>query len=580
MRTRPDDQLKRMLEQTLIPPTTVIELDPDTIDETTSRIGSLAGSLSEAYQLNSQHTHASYGRLPDAATRATVRKFYFETTLSAFTRLHNDGSRWTLHAQHLPPRFQQLLSPLWNNAAAVDAMYTVDVLLLVDGTLWRSVPGAAGFIREKKWTEVQARELQAAFPDRDLSASDGLLFIIGHLTRASYLTGDRAMRSVGLATGVVAGALFTAGASAQSGIDIQIADAFIDAFANRALGCDGVERSLAAVLCMASRPMAPAPAPAPEESIPSGTPEATAGDGKETTEEPAGPSTEALAMAAQWETLPTSGRAAVTEALASAADVAEAGQDPVLRRVLHRVFERSVQEFFSGEQATTQLPAELVRYTLPDPSGIPLPSCEPDTEATLAEVLAGRRVVRSYERGGLAVEELSAMLRLAAASTGTEDGYGVRSLPKFPYPSIGGLDSNELGLIISNVVGIEPGYYVYDKVGHALVPRQRGDLRLSLVSATFESEWLFYAPVVLVLVNDQQKVAWKYKTRGYRISHLDQGALMQNLSLAATAQGLGSCPVAGYFDEVLNRILGYAGQDKFIASLIALGRPNSLGHGG
>ncbi|MFV0375202.1 nitroreductase family protein [Microbacterium sp.] len=126
---------------------------------------------------------------------------------------------------------------------------------------------------------------------------------------------------------------------------------------------------------------------------------------------------------------------------------------------------------------------------------------------------------------------------------------------------------------------MEPGYYVYDKVGPRLVPRLRGDLRLSLVTATFESEWLFYAPVVFVLANDQAKVARKYKTRGYRISHLDQGALLQNLSLAATAHGLGACAVAGYFDEVLARTLGYAGTDTFIASLVAMGQPTRLGHG-
>ena len=34
----PADQLRRMLEQTLVPPTQVIELDPDTIGATTARL--------------------------------------------------------------------------------------------------------------------------------------------------------------------------------------------------------------------------------------------------------------------------------------------------------------------------------------------------------------------------------------------------------------------------------------------------------------------------------------------------------------------------------------------------------------
>ncbi|GAA2173181.1 hypothetical protein GCM10009784_06520 [Arthrobacter parietis] len=583
MITRPDDQLRRMLEQTLVPPTTVTELDPDTIDATTSRIGSVAGSLAESYQLNSQHTLASYTRLPDDDTRATVRKFYFETTLNAFNRLHEQDTRWTLHASELPARLQQLLSPMWSNPAVVDSLYALDALVLIDGALWRCVPGAPGFLLEKTWESVHQHSLQSAVPDQNLAASDGLIFVVGHLARSSYLSGDRAVRSVGLTAGVLTGAIFAAGANPAVAIRVGIIENFIDATANKALGCDGVERSLVAILNLraatepaATRPTAHADG---EASSPPARPEPSP-EAAEPESQVAGPSAEALEVAAQFDSLAVSDRKAVNEALAATADVLESGVSATLQRVTHRIFERSVQEFFTAEQSSTQLPEELVRFTRADAAGIPLPEVVEAPEATLAEALQLRRSVRSYENVPMGLDELAGLLRLAAGSTGTEDGYGVRGMPKFPYPSIGGLDSNELGLIISRVEGVVPGYYVYDKVGHALVPRLKGDLRLSLVTATFESEWLFYAPVVLALVNDQKKVSWKYKTRGYRISHLDQGALMQNLGLSAAALGLGSCAVAGYFDEVLNRVLGYEGQDAFVAALMAIGRPNRLSHGG
>ena len=577
--TRPDDQLKRMLEQTLIPPTSVVELDPDTIDATTSRLASQRGSLAESYQLNSQHTRATLSRLPDAAARSTIRTFYFETTLTAFTQLHEKGTRWTLHASALPERVQALLSPLWTDPAVVDALYSVDVHALIDGTVWRSVPGAPGFLREKDWTAVQQAELEAAVPGRDLTATDGVLFVVGHLTRASYLSGDRAVRSVGLTAGVVTGGLLRAGADPLSGIDVGIIDAFIDAPVNHALGCDGVERALAAILTLHARPATSGTGVA-DTSEAADPADAAAPNPADPTAPASGPSAEALDLATRWDALSARARAGVEEMLQSAEEVDASGRTADLGRLTHRLFERSVQEFFSTERQSTQLPARLVVHTSPAVDGIPLPDVEPDGEAGLADVLRARRSVRSYERGPLGLDSLARLVRMAAGATGREDGYGVRGLPKFPYPSIGGLDSNELGVIVNAVEGMEPGYYVYDKVGHALVRRIRGDLRLPLVSATFESEWLFYAPVVFVLVNDQAKVAWKYKTRGYRISHLDQGALMQNLSLAATAHGLGSCPVAGYFDEVLARVLGYEGTDAFIASLVAVGRPTRLGHGG
>jgi SagB-type dehydrogenase family enzyme len=589
---RPEDQLKRMLEQTLIPPTTVVELDPDSVDATTSRIADTNGSLSEMYQLNSQHTPATLQRLPDAASRRTIRTFYFETTMKSFEKQHGQGNGRTMQASSLPSRIASLLSPLWMDPAVVDSLYSVDVLVLIDGAVWRSVPGTTGFLREKQWTEEQQALLQHALPQSKLDGK-GVVLLVGHLARTAYLAGDRAARSIGVMTGIVSGALHRAGSAAS--MDLEIVDGFIDAHINRAAGCDGVERSVTAVLLLSPRSE---PSSADDRGVESSSADNGGEIGNETQEpasglgEPGAESgghaatetsslePETTIVAERWQSLSTAARAAVLETIDAAADVDGGTQKASLGRIVHRVFERSVQEFFTSERQSTQLPPELIRHCLPHPAGIPLPDVEADSDVSLTDVLAGRRSVRSFEQGSLTSEDLSRILRPAAGVTDWEDGYGIRGIPKLPYPSIGGLDSNELGVLAFNIEGIEPGYYIYDKVAHALVPKLRGDMRLSLVSATFESEWLFYAPVVFVLANDQEKVAWKYKTRGYRISHLDQGALMQNLALTATAHGFGACPVAGYFDEVLARTLGYEGTDTFIASLVAVGRPTRLGHGG
>ena len=266
----------------------------------------------------------------------------------------------------------------------------------------------------------------------------------------------------------------------------------------------------------------------------------------------------------------------LTEFLEAAQDVAGQGREATMARVIHRVFERSVAEFFTMEPVSTQLPAGLVHYTLPAADTIRFEPLEPP-EVGLAEVLEHRRSVRSFDRRALTMDELGGVLGTAAGRNGTEDGYGIRGLPLVPYPSIGGLDSNELGVVVNNVEGIPQGYYRYDGVGHGLELREEGDLRLALVRTTFETEWIFYAPVVLILNNCQPKVNWKYKTRGYRISHIDQGALLQTIYLSAVAHGLAGCAVAGFFDEELNQLLGQAGTDQFVSTLMALGAPMSFG---
>lgn len=612
---RPDDQLRRMLEQTLVPPTNVVELDPDTIDETTSRLGSVDGTIADSYTLNSQLSPADLTRLPSPHERDLIEKFYFETSLKGFQKLSREESSWVLQASSLPPVFQRFFSPCWTDPVVVNSLYSADLLTLIDGTLWHVVPGAPGFVREKAWGEEQAEQLRRAFPHDDLDSYDGLCFVVGHTTRASYLYGRRSVRTVGTAVGMIAGALFRAGFAPQEGVSVLVLDRFVDGAINRAIGCDGVERALYCVVGIRvdeslRQPVdlthvldqaedAEEPAAEPGEGC---GPECgcdcrpqSAGGTTEPEEQPAccgsatatpaldvaGPQADlAREVAAVVAGLDDAGAKALKEMAESARDVVDSRREATLGRVAHRVFERSVNEFFGGGPKSTNLPAELEHFLHPDPAALALPDVDLATELTLDQVLAARRSQRSFERGALSADDLAAVLKLAAGRNDVEEGYGTRNMPKFPYPSIGGLDSNELGVIVQNVEGFERGYYVYDKVGHGLVPRVRGDMRMSLMNVTFQSDWLFYAPAILVLANDQQKVAWKYMTRSYRISHLDQGALMQNLSLAAVARGLGSCAVAGFFDEHTNRMLGYAGTDTFVSVLMAVGRPNRLGHSG
>lgn len=267
-------------------------------------------------------------------------------------------------------------------------------------------------------------------------------------------------------------------------------------------------------------------------------------------------------------------RASLQECLAAIQDLTDKNVEPLLRRVIHRVFERSVAEFFADETATSVLlPTELVRYTIPDPEAIPFPEPGEVPASELAEALSSRRSRRNFANRAMTAEELGDVLHLAIARNGVEDGYGTRNMPLLPYPTIGGLDSVQLGVIVNRLDGFEAGYYHYDKVGHGLRPVIRGDMRMALVNATFESEWLFYAPVVLVLASDQRKVSWKYKTRGYRISGLDLGAALQNLYLSCAAFGLNCCAVAGYDDGQLNALLRHPTADVATGVLVPIGPP-------
>jgi SagB-type dehydrogenase family enzyme len=53
---------------------------------------------------------------------------------------------------------------------------------------------------------------------------------------------------------------------------------------------------------------------------------------------------------------------------------------------------------------------------------------------------------------------------------------------------------------------------------------------------------------------------------------LEAGHIAQNLCLAATAMGLGACPVGAFFDDDLNALLELDGRDEAALYIVAVGK--------
>ncbi|PDQ36465.1 MAG: hypothetical protein B5766_00505 [Candidatus Lumbricidophila eiseniae] len=283
------------------------------------------------------------------------------------------------------------------------------------------------------------------------------------------------------------------------------------------------------------------------------------------------PSPELASAIAAVASMPLGTQDAIREILESANDLTQAGADATLADVLQRVFVRSVGEFFTTQRQSTQMPESLIHYILPVNDGIALPEPSETIEVPLGDVLGARRSVRNFSIVPMTLQELSDLLHHSAGRRAVEAGYGIKNVPLFRYPSIGGLNSVDLGIVVNRVEGIESGFYRYDPVGHTLVMHDRGDLRLAVQDVTFEAEWLFHAQVVLVFIHNQDKVNWKYKTRSLRFSHVDLGALMQNLYLVSTSMNFACCAVAGFFDEGANNLFKLDGTRQFVSLLMGVG---------
>lgn len=98
-------------------------------------------------------------------------------------------------------------------------------------------------------------------------------------------------------------------------------------------------------------------------------------------------------------------------------------------------------------------------------------------------------------------------------------------------------------------------------------------LKEGLVAAAYGQGFLAEAPVVIVVCADLERARRAYRERGETLYCLqDTAAAIQNLLLAATAKGLGTCWVGAFDEGRVAELLGLARGLRPVA-LIPVGKP-------
>jgi SagB-type dehydrogenase family enzyme len=175
--------------------------------------------------------------------------------------------------------------------------------------------------------------------------------------------------------------------------------------------------------------------------------------------------------------------------------------------------------------------------------------------ADLGAVLARRR--SSYSFGPQPTLEDLATLLHHGVSTSPRAG-GLPSL--VPYVVTRGLDALASGVHLCDIRLPAPG----------LAAVRLGDVSAYLAESLDQPPFATRVPLWLALVADLDVVGSRYPPRHYRTLHVDAGAALANVLLVATALGLPVCPVMGYDDSALARLLDL--QDHcFVTVLVAVG---------
>ncbi|TQM81194.1 SagB-type dehydrogenase family enzyme [Saccharothrix saharensis] len=190
----------------------------------------------------------------------------------------------------------------------------------------------------------------------------------------------------------------------------------------------------------------------------------------------------------------------------------------------------------------------------------------------LLDVLLSRRTTREFGPGPLPLTKVAELLAVLSGPSPVRSRIGRSGTVFKTSPSGGGRHPVELYAHVRSVEALEPGWYHYDGLAHALEPVGVTWGPAEMAAAAGDQDWVGRAPLVLAYTGVLERTRWRYDTsRAYRVVQMDVGHLSQTAYLVATAMGFGIGFTAALRDELVEQALGCDAYHEVVLGLSALG---------
>jgi SagB-type dehydrogenase family enzyme len=209
-------------------------------------------------------------------------------------------------------------------------------------------------------------------------------------------------------------------------------------------------------------------------------------------------------------------------------------------------------------------PADSVRIDLSKAfawKGIP--------DVTLSDAIKNRKSHRAFLKRPMRLDELSFLLWATQGIRHKMDhAHAYRTVP-----SAGCRHALETYLCILNVEGLEPGMYRYLPLTHQILFEfADAGLREKMVEAVYGQPYPGKAAVTFVWTAMPYRMEWRYDLAAHKVIAIDAGHVCQNLYLACEPVGAGTCAIAAYDQEAMDRLLRIDGTDEFTIYIAPVGK--------
>ncbi|UCF30844.1 MAG: SagB/ThcOx family dehydrogenase [bacterium] len=187
----------------------------------------------------------------------------------------------------------------------------------------------------------------------------------------------------------------------------------------------------------------------------------------------------------------------------------------------------------------------------------------------LVSAMSNRKSRRRFSSSPLSLAELSFLLwSTQGIRRVVNPAVSLRTVP-----SAGARHSFETYIFAGNVEGVETGLYRFLPVEEEILflgPLE--DMGERLTRACFGQRFVGAAAATFVWTTIPYRMEWRYSLSAHRVILMDVGHVCQNLYLACEAIGAGTCAVAAYDQEAMDRLIGVDGWDEFAVYLAPVGK--------
>lgn len=233
---------------------------------------------------------------------------------------------------------------------------------------------------------------------------------------------------------------------------------------------------------------------------------------------------------------------------------------------------RRTIDFSQTDQSRGVPPPPIEKPFAPDAPRIDLPPVgqwRGVPRVAVEDAIRRRRSRRDFSKKPLSMDEIAFLLWATQGVREVLDsGTALRTVP-----SAGARHALETHLAALDVEGLPAGFYRYLPLEHQLLFEfQEANPGRKLAEAALGQWFVARSAAVFCWTAVPYRMEWRYGLAAHKVILLDAGHVCQNLYLACETIGAGTCAIAAYHQEAMDRLLRVDGQEEFTIYLAPVGK--------